>query len=331
MNQEHNILRNAFGKFARIKLDRRALVFLFFLVISTIYWFLNAMGREYTARLNYPVRYINYPDKMVMVGELPSDLELTVNAHGYTLLKYYISRRLMPIVFDVNSFSLNKLPDTETSNFYLLSSVANTRIAGQLGADIEILGIRPDTLFFSFTDMVNRKLPVNPVLDLAFEPQFMIKGNIRVEPDSVTVSGPASIIDTMQFVHTVPLRMRGLNESVLKTVNISSLDMLGFSERRVLVDIPVEQFTEASVKVVIETVNIPNSMIMKTFPAEITVSYLVALTDYDKVSPQQFVAMVDYKSISSGPGRLAVNIIKQPEFIKAVRYTPLVVDYIIER
>jgi hypothetical protein len=138
-----------------------------------------------------------------MVGEPPSSLELTVNSYGYTLVRYYVSRRLMPIVFDVNSFSLNRLPDTETRNFYILSSVAANRISGQLGADIEILDIRPDTLFFSFTDMTSRKLPVKPVLDLDFDEQFMVKGNIDVEPDSVTVHGPASVIDTMKFVPTM--------------------------------------------------------------------------------------------------------------------------------
>ncbi|MFO7922286.1 MAG: hypothetical protein R6U58_01165 [Bacteroidales bacterium] len=306
------------------------MVFLFFLVVSAIFWFLSALGRQYTTSIEYPVRYTNFPENMVMVGELPSNLELTVNSHGYTLLRYYISRRLLPIIFDVNSFSLNRLPDTNTRNFYILSSVAANRISGQLGADIEILDIRPDTLFFSFTDMVSRKLPVKPVYDLQFERQFMIKGSIAVEPDTLIVSGPASVIDTMEFVPTRTLRLTGVNEPVRRDLDIPEIDMLDFSENSVSVTIPVEQFTEAGLKVPVEPLNLPDTLTMKTFPADITVSFMVALTDYDRVNPSQFLAVADYKSPAPGNGRLEVRLVRHPEFIRSPRFYPRTVDYIIE-
>ncbi len=331
MAQEHKIIKDAFGKLTRLKLDRRVMVFLFFLAISTIFWFLSALGREYTTNIRYPVRYTNFPENMLMVGDPPSNLELTVNSYGYTLVRYYLSRRLMPIVFDVNSFSLNRLPDTETRNFYILSSVAANRIAGQLGADIEILDIRPDTLFFSFTEMTSRKLPVKPVLDLVFDQQFMVKGSIDVEPDSVMVHGPASVIDTMKFVPTKATAIRGLNKSARKNIELAYIDKLTFSTKGVLVTIPVEQFTEASIRIPVEVVNLPDTLTMKTFPSAITVSYLVALTDYDKVDAQLFRATVDYNSPPTGPGRMAVRLVSRPDFIRSVRFSPQSIDFIIER
>jgi hypothetical protein len=324
-------IENAFGKLTRVKPDRRVMVFLFFVVVSTIFWFLSALGRPYTSTIRYPVRYTNFPENRVMVGELPSSLELTVNAHGYTLLRYYVSRSIMPIFFDVNSFSLNRLPDTETSNFYILTSVASNRIAGQLGSDIEILDIRPDTLFFKFTDMTRRKLRVRPVTDLGFDRQFMVKGNIGVEPDSVVVSGPASVIDTMQFVPTRKLTKRGVNDRIVQDVRLEDINMLEYSHNSVSVTIPVEQFTEASVRVPVEPVNLPDTLSMKIFPPEVTVSYLVALTDYERVSPQSFRVTVDYNSLPAGTGRLPVNLRAQPDFIRAVRFSPESVDFIIER
>jgi hypothetical protein len=326
-----NFLKNAVAKLFRIKLDRRVMVFLFFVVVATIFWFLNVLGLEYTTSLRYPVRYTNFPENKVIVGELPSSLDLTVNAYGYTLVKYYVSRQLLPIVFDVGSFSLNELPDTETSNFYILSSVARTRIAGQLGADIEILDIEPDTLYFNFTEIVSRDLPVRPVLDLEFQPQFMLKGNITAEPDSITVSGPGSIIDTMNYVPTQLLSLKNLNKSVSEDVSIQDFNLLSYSVNRTRVHIPVEQFTEASIRVPLEIINIPEGMRVKTFPSDITVSYLVALTDYEKISAQQFSAVVDYERIVPGQSRLEVSLLKQPELVRSVRFNPVTVDYLIER
>lgn len=319
-----------FDKLSSIKPDRRVMVFLFFLVVSTIFWFLSALGKEYTTNLRYPVRYTNFPDKMVMVGDLPSSLELTINAYGYTLLKYYISRTIIPIVFDVNSFALNRLPDSETRNFYILSSVASARISGQLGADIQILDIRPDTLLFRFTEMVTRILPVRPVTDIEFEQQFMISDTIIAEPDSVAVSGPASLIDSMRFIPTVPLILKGLSKSARKAVNLAEYDMVSYSERRVWLNIPVEQFTEATTSIPIETVNLPDNLMLKTFPPAVRVSYLVSLTDYDRVNLQQFRAVVDYNALMPDGSRLTVKILKQPDFIKMLRFYPQSVDFVIE-
>jgi hypothetical protein len=331
LKKEPNIFKTISGKLTGLRLDRRVTVFLFFLFVSSIFWFLSALGREYTTHLRYPVRFTNYPENLIMVNELPSSLELTVNAYGYTIIKHYIGRRLLPIVFNVNSFSLNRMPDTDTKNFYVLSSVARNRIAGQLGADIEILDIRPDTLFFRFTDMVTGRLPVKPVLDLHFEQQFMIKGNILVEPDSVDVSGPGVVIDTMQFVPTIAINKRGVKGSLKETVRLSEPAMLNFSDTRVTVSIPVEQFTEASLRIPIDVLNLPDTLTMKIFPSQVTVSYLVALSDYDRVNAQQFRAMVDYDNIPAGNGRLNVEIEKHPGFIKSVRFSPVFVDYIIEK
>ncbi len=330
MVKVQDIISRVHERLSRFRPDRRVLVFLFFVALSAIFWFLNALGREYTVPVSYPVRYTNFPPNMVMVGELPSSLELTVNAHGYTLLRYYISRRLLPIVFDVNSFSLNRLPDTETRNFYILSSVAANRIAGQLGAGIEILEIRPDTLFFSFTDKVSRKLPVEPVVELVFRPQFMVKGNIRTEPDSVIVSGPATVVDTMSSVKTLPVIARGVNDAIRRRSAINEADMLEYSESAVWVNIPVEQFTEAGLRIPVEVINLPDTLLIITFPSEVSVSFLVALTDYEKVSRQQFRAEADYRSRVPGTGRLPVRLVKQPDFTRSVRYYPQSVDFIIE-
>jgi hypothetical protein len=326
-----NVLRNAFAKLFRIKPDRRVMVFLFFVVVATIFWFLNVLGLQYTTSLRYPVRYTNFPENKVIVGELPSSLDLTVNAYGYTLVKYYVSSQLLPIVFDVGSFSLTEMPDTETSNFYILSSIARTRIASQLGADIEILDIEPDTLFFNFTEIVSRDLPVRPVVDLEFQQQFMLKGNVSAEPDSITVSGPGSIIDTMKYVPTRLLSLKNLNRSVYEDVSIQDFDLLRFSVSKARVHVPVEQFTEANIKVPLEIVNIPEGMKVKTFPSDITVSYMVALADYEKVNAQQFTAVVDFDRMVPGMERLEVSLLKQPELVRAVRFSPVAVDYLIER
>ena len=84
----------------KITLNRRVLIFFFFLFLSVLFWFLTAMNQEYTATISYPVRFYRFPEEKVLVNEMPDRLELTVNATGYTLLRYQWTSRISPILFD---------------------------------------------------------------------------------------------------------------------------------------------------------------------------------------------------------------------------------------
>jgi hypothetical protein len=316
----------------KVKFYQKLLVFFFFLVVATIFWFLSALNRDYTADLQYPVRYTNLPKGKVLINQLPENLTLKVTGHGYTLLKHRLSRKLLPIIFDVNSFILSSIEDTVNQKFYVLSRVAHSKITNQLSSEIEIQEILPDSIIFVFSDVTSRKLAVKPVLNLEFEKQFMVKGAIKSIPDSVDVEGPQSLLDTMQYAYTQLVNIAKVKETQSKTVGFEEFDQVYYSEKKVTVDIPVEQFTETSLKIPIATVNVPEGLTLKLFPAEITVSYMVALSDYDKIKPQHFMATADYLLLENGnPQKLRIQVERMPEHIVFIRHYPESVDYIIEK
>ena len=74
----------------------------------------------------------------------------------------------------------------------------------------------------------------------------------------------------------------------------------------------------------------PDSLIVRTFPKEVNVTYFVALSDYDKVVPQLFEAVVDYNE-SIGQEKLNVKIVNSPDYIQSLRFNPKSVEFIIEK
>jgi hypothetical protein len=316
----------------KVAFYKKLLVFLFFVIVATIFWFLSALNRDYTTDIQYPVRYTNLPAGKVLVNELPSGLNLIVTGHGYTLLKHRLSRRLSPLIFDVNSFALSSLEDSINQRFYVLSRVANSKISSQLSSSIEILEILPDSIIFVFSEVTEKKLAVKPVLKLEFEKQFMVKGNINSEPDSVLVRGPSSILDTLQYAYTREIEHQKVKDGLNETVSFRELSQVRYSAKEVNVTIPVEQFTEARLRIPIMPVNVPEDFSLKLFPAEITVTYMVALSDYDKIKPQHFMAVADYNQLENQmPAKLRIQVSRVPEQVVFIRHAPDAVDYIIER
>jgi hypothetical protein len=315
----------------KITLNRRVLIFFFFLQLSVIFWFLTAMNKEYTTSISYPVHYIRFPEKKVLVNDIPDRLELEVIAGGYTLLRYQLQSRIAPIIFDVNSFSLNTVLGDPTT-LYILTSYAKDRIAKQLSSEIEILNISPDSLFFQFADKVSKKIPVKPDLDVSFEKQYMQVGPYLVEPDSVTISGPEMMIDTIERVATIPVTMADVNRSFDMELEMQPLHKIEYDPLEVWIQVPVEKFTEASLKVQIEVINMPDSLLLRPFPPAVTVSCQIGLSAYETLNEHLFRAVIDYAEVRNMLGnKLQVQIIKMPVYIKSVNFTPKSVEYIVER
>jgi len=328
-NIEDNIRKFLLKK--NIKADRRLIVFLFFVVLSTIFWFLNQLEKEYLTEISLPIRYTNFPPDKILVNDLPNYFELRVRAHGYKLLEYKISNKFLPFLINVNSLTLRMHSQSSYAKFFSLTRLLNKDIEKQISSELEVVSISPDTLFFEFADKIFKKVPVVSQLNPIPATQYIIRGNIKFEPDSITISGANPIIDTINFVSTKRVDLNNLNADFNDEIDLDKINNVDYSTDEVDVKINIEKFTEGSQKIKLNIINAPDSLIIRTFPKEVTVTYFVALSDYEKVLPQLFEAVVDYNETTNQDKKLNISIINSPEYIQSIRYNPKSVEYIIER
>jgi len=316
----------------KITLNGRLLVFFFFLILSIIFWFLTALNREYNTDLYYPVSFIRFPEGKALINEVPDQLHMSVTSQGYTLLRYKLKVRMAPIKFDVNSFSMINVPGKSESYVYISTNFAKQKIQQQITSDIEIISITPDSLVFKFADVVNKRLAIQLDMQVDFQKQYMQVGPVDILPDSVNVAGPATVLDTLEFILTEPVNFTGVNTSIIETIKLNVAGNLTCDISEVRINVPVEKFTEAEFNLPIEVINVPDSLNLKTLPGSVEVTYQVGLSDYENINQHMFRAEVDYLSIENNIGtKLQVNLVKSPEFVKAIQYYPKNVEYILEK
>ncbi|MBI4648100.1 MAG: hypothetical protein HY738_16320 [Bacteroidia bacterium] len=136
----------------------------------------------------------------------------------------------------------------------------------------------------------------------------------------------------MKYVETQILKTGIINNTIKKSVPVKKYNNVNYSKNKVTVEIPVEKYTEASMKIPIEAINQPDNIQLQVIPQEITVNYFVCLSYYERISPDDFTAIIDYSSINNSIGnRLDVKLIKFPEFIANIKYKPKSIDYLIEK
>lgn len=322
-------IRTFLGK-EKIKIDKRLIVFLFFVVLSTIFWFLNQLEEEYVTEISLPVLYTNFPSDKILVNELPDHFKLRVRAYGYKLLEYKISNKFLPYSINVNSITLKMHSKSNYAKFFSLTRLLNQDIEDKTSSELEIVSISPDTLFFEFADRVFKKVPVVSRLNPVPATQFMVSGEIQFNPDSVTISGAKPIVDTINLLCTKKMDIPDLSEDYNKEVDLEKINGVNFSEDEVDVKINVEKFTEGTQKLPLNIIHVPDSLTVKIFPKEIRVTYFVALSDYEKVLPQLFEASVDFNETET-QNKLTVKILNSPDYIRSLRFNPKSVEYIIEK
>jgi hypothetical protein len=328
-----NIEDNIKNFFARrdFKADKRIFVFLIFVFLATIFWFLNQLEQEYETEVTLPIRYTNFPKDKILVNEMPKYFDIKVKAYGYKLLEYKISNKFLPFVIDVNTLTMRLYSRQDYVKFYSLTKKLTDKIEQQLSSELQIISIQPDTLFFDFADRISKKVPVVSKVKPVPASQYMIKGNVLITPDSITISGANPIIDTINQIYTQEVEITDLTKNHKQHIAIDRYEGIDYSDEKVEISVSVEKYTEGSLKVPLKVKNVPDSLVLRTFPNEISVSYLVALSDYDKVLPQFFDAEVDYHDINFSQNKIKVKITNSPEYIRSLRFYPQAVEYLIER
>jgi len=314
----------------KIKVDEKVVVFLFFLFFASFLWYLNKLNHEYTIDLSYPVRFSNLPSDKVFVKESEAAVTLKVRAHGYTLLKFKMSSVLAPLNIDLKEIKLNRLNGSKTT-YYILSSRIQTMLADQINPDMQLEEVAPDTLFVDLSHMSRRVVPVQSNLDPEPERQFMLSRPPTLHPDSVIVTGPASLVDTLAFWPTKPKKLDKLNQSTSGILALTNISGITPSTRRIDYTITVEKYTEGTVDVPIQVVNVPANKHLMLLPATAKVSYMVALSRYTEVTPSSFKLVVDYSNVSSLlSDKLKVSLTGQPDFVASITVNPNFVEYIVQ-
>lgn len=321
-----NIKRLSAGD--KLRWKKKILLFSFFLAVSMLIWTLNALSKNYTTEIKYPITFTNFPEKKVQINDLPDDLDLKVNAHGYALLRYKFMNRPLPINFRVSSFTMNRFSG-DSSKLYLLTRYAREQIARQLPSELELIELSPDSLIFQFASEVKKLVQVKADISFDIGKQFTVMGDVELMPDSIIVTGPDIYLDTLSQIWTERMQLGMLDKSYSKTLNILKKPGFSYETDKVECNIELEKRTELQVYVPIMIEGLPDSMRMQTFPQKIRVSGVVGLSNYDRVSPESFWAEVNYKDVLENKKRIPVDLKQHPDFLINLDFYPKTVEYLL--
>jgi hypothetical protein len=291
----------------------------------------RSLGEQYTVDVSYPVKYVNFPESKVLIGEMPERLQLKVQARGFNIVRNRLNLNLVPLKFEVNASSLISQGN---ENYILLTEKAKDVLSEALDG-VKILDINPDTLFFRLSEVLSKKVAVKAVLlqhDKLFQKQFMQNGDVAVIPDSVIITGPGNLIGTIEHIPTEPLVFNYLSDSVTTSCRLQPGSSFTCATDRVTVMVPVDRFTEVDEYLSVEPLHVPDSLLMIAIPGQVRITFRICLSNYKKILHNPLVPRIDYTDISvSQAQRLHVFLSDTPSIVSNVRFNPGETEYLITR
>lgn len=302
--------------------------FILFFLLAVVFWFLTKLSKEYEATINFPISIENLPQDKLVQGKLANEVGVHVKATGFKIL----SGRLFPRTLKIDAGNLYQRSE---SSFYILLSQQRVAIQKQMNTGVSIYHFISDSIDLEIGSLSQKKVPVKLDKDITFETGYDISGSISIKPDSILVSGPESLIDTIKFVSTNKLDLKDINDSFEERLALKSFPSdqnIRYDVSEVNLQAKVEKFTEGTQKVSFTVLNVPEGVLISTYPKQLDLTYKVALKDFGQVNPSSFLIECDYKlSIDNNLSYLIPKLTNQSNLVKNVKISPLKIDFVIEK
>ena len=304
--------------------EKRLNVFVLFLFLSFLISLLVKLSNNYTQTLNFEFSPTGLKSNEVIISEVPKSINVTISGRGFELLKYYIEK---PVI-EVDFTQLRK----NNTQYVWSKSEQLDKIINHFDSKIVVKSINPDTVVFPFDSQFIKKVPVMVIVNPTFAVGFDLIDDFRSSPDSITVTGPESMLKIINSVSTKKIELNEINSAVDFPVelNISpSLSQLNFSHQSVSVVANVGKFTEGMVNVPVTIVNVPEDLIINFFPKEISVVFYSSLEAYANINEADFIVECDFNLLTADNNYLNPVLVKQPLDVKTAQLKITQLEFII--
>jgi hypothetical protein len=288
--------------------------------LAIVLWYFVGGEDIVNKNVMVPVEIINLPRDLVISNQFKKEIEVSVSGPR-------------SLVLDMGNLAIARQVDLEKATPGTMV-LENTNDVINVPRGVKVLRIQPKSVILSLDKMIQKKFIVNPVTGGSLAPDFIMKG-IRMDPDSISITGPLTVLSQFKVLRTKAIDIAGLRESTQIQIPLELdpiiVDLIGATTVTADLDIAVETVHKKISALPIEVAE--NGVPQRVTPA--TVSITVAL-------PKPMLRMkMDLRALfkvtatnDNKDGQMRVKVTPNKEFenpISILKVEPEVVTLIEEK
>ncbi len=290
-------------------------------IFSVLLWGSVSLSDEYFTTITMPVRIADVPSGMSLADYSPRMVTVNVKGEGWQIAGMTYGRDLDFVVPIGNKSGIAEL-DLEKAaekNYWMTSS-------------IQLVDVKPEKLQYTIEELVIKKVPIVPELDLQFKSGYDVVSKISVKPDSVEISGPASIVNEIDTIKTTRTRFAELFKSVSTGVSVQGREAIKPNPEQVLVEFDVQKIVDKVFEgVTVETRNVPSFRNLNLYPDKINIVLRGGINTLGTLTSDDLKPFVTFKQAMRDTSGVITPVVSPPDFTKLIDTKPNKLEYIIKK
>lgn len=312
------------NRFLFNRTSRELLIFLFFLLLSGVFWLILTLNETYEREIKVTMQIKGVPKNVVLTSNETDTLRVTVRDKGWILVRYlYEKKRNINISF--------KNYDRGNGHGLTPSSDVKRMISQQLEMSTTINSVKPDRIEFFYNNGERKRVPVRWAGRIIPE-QLYFLSHVQYWPDSVDVYTFEEKLDSINVIYTEPLNYVGFRDTLMITCKTSHPKDVKVVPDQVRIGFYTDVLTEESLDgVPIQAINMPPGKVLRTFPPKVRVRFVTGVSQFRTLRPEDFTVIADYQEIIQRPSDKCNIYLKViPHGISKATLATKQVDYLIE-
>ncbi len=309
--------------------SKEVLIFLFFLLVATVFWMLQTLDETLNKEVVVPLELVDVPEDVVIISPLPNELKVVVRDKGTSLI-HYVRHKMEPLRIPFPDHNI------ASDNGRIRFQTADIRrmVRDCILTSSEIISVTPDTLELYYNHGLSKTVPIKVVGSFDVSPDYYLL-DVFTDPSEVTVWASSFILDTLTAVYISPVELNNIAANTTKNVSLQGIRGAKFSTERVKLEVLVDVYMENTLSVPIHTSNFPPDIKLTTFPSEVQVTYTVGYVENKDIIADDFVIIFTYEQVldyqKAGRDKLPLTLRSMPENVTNVRIEPHEVDFLVEK
>ncbi len=296
-----------------------------FLGFTAFLWFSLQFSKNYSQEVSFMINYDQLQNQKVIKPTSDHEIKMVLNGSGLQLLKYTFFNHTI----DVDTRKANNI--NENHAFFTGKKMHNV-LKSSLGYDGEVSHVFKDTLHIYYDVFEDKKIPLKINSSINYVSGYTSIKGITSEQKEILVTGPKSILDTLNFVVTEELILTDIKADYKGFLSLSKNKLpknLMFEKKEIPVTLIVDKLTEGEFKVPITLLNVPKSLRVQLFPKEVGIVFSVTLKDYSKLTALDFNVSANMINVKPNTSSLLLKLDKVPSFVYNARLMEKEVQYVV--
>ena len=305
-------------------INKQFLTFVFFVLLSAIFWLTLTLNEGYEKELKIPVRIVNVPRNVMLTSASIDTVRATVHDQGWVLLNYLFGEYIYNIKIDFRNYD-------KTYGKGVVPNADLKRIIEQsLELSSKVTAVKPEKLEFFYNNGEHKRVPVHWNGRVIPEQLYFIS-HVDYNPDTIDVYASREKLDSIRIVYTEPLNYVGFRDTLAVNCKLSHAADVKVVPERIKVVFHTDVLTEESIDVPIKCINLPAGKTLRTFPAKVRVNFVAGVSQIRELTADEFTVVADYLEIEQKASEKCNIYLKEvPHGISRATLNTKQVDYLIE-